>query len=92
MLGKTLSMFKWVQVVFFAGTAFGVLMGVFAGAGLGAAAGILFAPKAGRKLREEMKDAAGHIVEDVQQRGKILKDQINDVFASKPNGTQSETH
>jgi gas vesicle protein len=92
MIGKTLGMFKWVQVVFMAGTAFGMLMGMFAGAGLGAVIGILFAPKEGKKLREEMKDAAGHLVEDVQQRGQVLKNQINEAFSSKPNGVYTETH
>ncbi len=84
--GKSLGMLKWVQLVFAAGTVFGALAGLFAGAGLGAAIGILFAPKEGKKLRSEMKEHAGHIVEDVQSRSKHLKDQINEAFASRPNG------
>ena len=87
--GKSLGMLKWVQLVFVAGTAFGALAGLFAGAGLGAAIGILFAPKEGKKLRDEMKEHAGHIVEDVQSRSKHLKNQINEAFASKPNGADS---
>lgn len=84
--GKSLGMLKWVQLVFVAGTAFGALAGLFAGAGLGAAIGVLFAPKEGKKLRSEMKEHAEHIVEDVQSRSKVLKDQINEAFASRSNG------
>lgn len=87
--GKSLGMLKWVQLVFVAGTAFGALAGLFAGAGLGAAIGVLFAPKEGKKLREEMKEHAGHIVGDVQTRGKHLKEQINEAFASRPNGSSN---
>jgi gas vesicle protein len=90
MFGKSLGMLKWVRLVFVAGTAFGALAGLFAGAGLGAAIGVLFAPKEGKKLREEMKESAGHLVEDVQSRSKNLKNQINEAFASKSNGSNSE--
>ncbi|HEY9682358.1 MAG TPA: YtxH domain-containing protein [Oculatellaceae cyanobacterium] len=87
-LGKSLGMLKWLQLVFMVGTAFGALAGLFAGAGLGAAIGVLFAPKEGRKLREEMKEQAGHLVEDVQLKAGHLKEQINEAFAYKPNGAQ----
>jgi gas vesicle protein len=90
MFGKSLGMLKWVRLVFVAGTAFGALAGLFAGAGLGAAIGVLFAPKEGKKLREEMKEQAGHLVEDVQSRSKTLKNQINEAFASKSNGANHE--
>jgi hypothetical protein len=86
-LGKSFGMLKWLQLVFMAGTAFGALAGLFAGAGLGAAIGMLFAPKEGKQLREDMREQAGHIVEDVQLRAGHLKDQINEAFAYKPNGS-----
>ena len=83
---------KLIKLVFFAGTAFGALAGLFAGASLGATFGLLFAPKEGKKLREDMKDQAETIVGDVQTRGNQLKQQITEVFASttsKTNGAEN---
>ena len=50
-----------------------------AGLGLGALLGVLFAPKAGRELREGLISTAKESKEYVAARGKEARDQINSV-------------
>ncbi len=48
------------------GMAKGVIVGFIAGSLVGAVLALLYAPKAGRELRAELKDRAGDIVDDAQ--------------------------
>lgn len=47
------------------------------GLGMGAAAGVLFAPKAGRELRDELSQQARDSGEYIKQKSRLATDQVN---------------
>ncbi len=49
------------------GTGKGLLIGVFAGAAIGSVISLLFAPKSGKKLREEIKTKSLDFIEDADE-------------------------
>jgi gas vesicle protein len=49
------------------GMAKGLMVGFFAGTIVGAAIALLYAPKAGKELRADLKEKAGDMMEDAQE-------------------------
>ena len=51
-------------------------LGLFlAGAIIGAAIGILFAPKSGKETREDLKELSDDIAEKLKEKGKVVVDE-----------------
>lgn len=68
-------------------TARDVAIGLGIGATLGAAAGILLAPKSGKETREDIATGAKEVIDQVKDQveevGKVLKKEMNDEELSK---------
>ncbi|MDQ3094189.1 MAG: YtxH domain-containing protein [bacterium] len=59
-----------------------VAVGAFLGVVSGLVAGLLFAPKSGKETREDIKTAAGKVVDKVQKEADDLLDQAKKVEGS----------
>jgi len=68
-------------------TARDIAIGLGIGATLGAAAGILLAPKSGKETREDIAAGAKEVIDQVKDQveevGKVLKKEMNDEELSK---------
>ena len=60
---------KGLKIAFFAGSTVGAMFGCVAGMGIGAALGALFAPKAGKELRQDIADGANCMMDTAKEKG-----------------------
>ncbi len=65
-----------------------ILLAVMAGAAIGAAIGILFAPGKGEDTRKEMMDAADDLASSFKEKLKETSDSINDLKERIFEGTE----
>ncbi|MEW6652989.1 MAG: YtxH domain-containing protein [Bacteroidota bacterium] len=58
----------------------GLLIGVLAGAALGSVVALLYAPKSGKKLREDIKTKSNDFIEDTEKYYSKAKKKFNRLF------------
>ena len=62
------------------GMAKGLIIGFIAGSMVGAALALLYAPKAGKELRADIREKAGDVVEDAQEYVSRAKSKAVDII------------
>ena len=58
----------------------GLLVGIFTGAAIGSIIALLYAPKSGNKLREEIKTKAQDITDDTEKYIRNFKKKVSQIF------------
>ncbi|AFN75962.1 hypothetical protein MROS_2732 [Melioribacter roseus P3M-2] len=58
----------------------GILIGFFAGAAVGSLLGLLFAPKSGKELREDIRVKSKDVMDDAESYLAVAKDKANQLI------------